>query len=292
MKIAKNIVTVVLAILMALSVPLGIITFSVRSEIRNTSVLTAKIADEEYISLVTARVQETVKRKLALVVIAPEQLADFFTAQALRDDAVTALASSVNCAFGREYEKYSYKNDALRDEIERTLRAFSEENQIEFAEGSTDKVYTLLCDSISDELRVVPEKYAQKAAKLSARAEKICSKWFVFPAVHIALAAAVIVIGRKKITGALYNVLLPSYLGAFAAFAGSAIMLRKDYLANTILKNEAFQYILHGMYRFVFEDMKQIAFALTLTFAAASLVVIVRIAVGGKRRHHSHSAKE
>ena len=90
MKIAKNIVTVLLAVLIGLSVPLGIIVFSVRSEIGNTSLLTVKIAEDDYFELVSDRVSETVKRKLALVVITPEQLSEFFTAQALRDDAPSA----------------------------------------------------------------------------------------------------------------------------------------------------------------------------------------------------------
>ena len=291
MKIAKNIVTVLLAVLIGLSVPLGIIVFSVRSEIGNTSLLTVKIAEDDYFELVSDRVSETVKRKLALVVITPEQLSEFFTAQALRDDALDALSATIRCAFGKDYETYSYKNDDLCAEIERILLEYSEENGVEFADGSTDKVYSMLCDAVTEELRVVPEKYANQAAKLSARVEKLCSFYYIFPVIYVVAAAAIVVLGRKRIANALYNVFLPSYLGAFAAYAVSAIMLGKDYLANTILKNEAFQYILHNLYRFVFSDMRQGAATLVITFAAASLVVIARIAVGTKHRH-SHGTKE
>lgn len=291
MKNVKKAVTFLFALTIIVSVFFGIVTFSVRSELRSASVLAVKIADDEYMDALCSRVNESVKRKLALVVITPEQLASYLDAAALRDEAVTALSSTVNCVFGNDFETYEYKNSDLRSTVESVLREYSEENEVVFADDSVDKVYDMLCETITDELRVVPEKYATKAAKYAAKIDAVCELFFAFLPLYAISVAVILILGRRRMRGALYNVLLPSYLGAFFAFAVSSVLISKDYLSATILKNETFQHVLRSVYRYVLSDMKQLSLVLTLAFAASSAVIIVTLSVKRHRRSN-HSKKD
>ena len=295
-KILRKTITGILCVIMFLSLTVGLVAATVNSVITDNSSLVIDIVDSKYNDILCDCVYAELERKMALVVIEPDDISDIITDDVIIDAAPSATGSLINRLFGGNAEVWHYENEELRTRIGALLNAYAAANDIEYEEGSTDQVYELICDTVSAEMNVIPQSYIAKVSPLFVKLGNICSYWFIPIIIYVVCTAVLIQMGRKNIKNALYNAILPSYFAAFTVCASASIMYNKDYLAKTIIKNESFQHVLRQVYNSVLENIRNTATVLSAMLLIMALIVIITTVVERKKRHsrrHRHrSVKE
>jgi len=281
--IFKKAGTVVLCILMFLSLALSVASAIVNSTLKDSSELVIDTVDSEYTDILYDSVCSKLQRKMALVVIKPEDISDIITKDVVIDAAPISTASVLNRLFGKEDKPWEYKSEELYTRIGELLEAYAAEMEIEYEDGSVDQVYELICKTVSDEVNVIPQSYISKVSPLFVKLGKICSLWYIPVIVYVICTAAVILLGKRNIKNAVYNAVIPSFFATFTIYAASAILYSKDYLAKTIIKNEAFQHFLRQVYNSVLLNLKTTAIALSTLFVLMGIVVIIAMIVESVR---------
>ncbi len=285
----RKILTAVLCVVMFLSLVTGIVAAMMNSTLKDSSSLVIDVVNAEYNDILYRSLTEELEKKMALVVIKPEDISDIITEELVQDVAPVSTGSLINRLFGGDDDIWEYKSDELRARIDELLVNYAAQMGIEYEEGSGDQVYEMICDVVSSEMNVIPQAYISKVAPFVVKLGKLCSYWYVPVIVYAVCVIAVLLIGRKRIKNAIYNAVLPSYFATFTVFAVSAVLYSKDYLAKTIIKNEAFQHLLRQIYNSVLLNIRNTATTLSVVFVLMAVVVILAMVIE-KIKHRRQSS--
>ena len=282
----RNIVSIFLAVLMFVSLAMGITMLMVNKIVEDVPSLGIRIVDNEYNKKMYESVYKSLENKMALVAIKPEDISDVLTEEIIKNNTMDAVVSVMNQIFSGDNADWEFKDENLREKIDALLKEYAASAGIEYEDGSSDKVYDMVCDTVTSELRIIPQSYLSKLEPIAKKIQSVCSYW-IFPLILYAVCAGgILFLDRKNIKGAVYNAVLPSYFAMFTVFAGSALLYSKDYLAKTVLSDGMFQYFIRQVYNTVLYDIRQVSLILTILFLVMAVVII--IALAAKKRHHKH----
>lgn len=284
-RILKKIATAILAVIMFASLAAGLFMGILNKTADDSISVSLKISDFGYSDKVYDAIYDSLERKMALVVISPEDISDIITKSVINEEAHKGAASLTDCIFGKEGVEYAYENDALFERIRTLLETYAAENHIEFEEGSAEAVYEMVCDTVTAEVRVLSPIYTEKLYTYTSKAVPMLELWWIPFAVWVLCGAGIVLLGLPHKRRTLYNILLPTYLGAFAVFAASVILYYKDYLGHTVLGGGALMPYMQGLYRAVLGNMWQSSLVISsILFAAGMLASIILSAVKRKKK--------
>ena len=252
----RNIVTVILGVLIFVSFFGGLLWMLVDREVKNSGQLCVEIADTAFTSAVYESFEKSLERNMALVAIKPEDISHILTKAELTNEVPRGVDWLTGCLMGKPHLDYKYENEELLAQIKVLLQAYADEHNVEFEEGSAEAVYGMVCDTVTAEVQLLSPKYAEKVHGVTSKLVPYLGMWYLPIAVWAVCVAGVLVIGRRRILNAVYNVILPTYLGSFTVFAAVYILYSKDYLANTVLGGTTLQLYLQRLYSGMFEGMR------------------------------------
>ncbi len=288
-KAVKIVISVILSVLMAISVVCAIVLNQVDYFIDNYDTVPARIIDSDYCDTVYREIYSELNNQMSMIVIKPDDLTDTLTRQEIAKESETAMKTMLSTVFASQAVEWEYRSDALNDKVSELLQAYADEHNIEYEPGSDTSVYDLICTTITGCMKVIPDAYALKLASVAAKAERIAGYWYLFVILYIVLAAVILIMGRKTVKNAFYNIALPSYIGAFIVFAASAILYGKKYLEETVLSNPIMQLFIQRTYDMFLYDIRNISLIVTLNFVVLSVIAVVIVSIKNKNKEQELS---
>lgn len=280
----KNVSTVLLCVIMYLSFAVGLFMMTLGHTFDNSTELALRAADEEYCEMMHEAVCKTIKNKMSLIPINVDEILVLLEENSIASDTKIATADMLGKLFGEGDAEWAYENEELRTRIEVLLREASDESGIEYAEGSADQVYGMICETVSAELKAVSDIYTAKAAPYAAKLLRLLDFWYIPMLLFAAAAAAELVLKKHHIKNGIYNMILPAYFGAFTVLAASSIMCYKDYLCRTVLDDAMLQRLMQRLYTAVFTDLRTAGLILSSLLLVMGIVMAVTLAMHGHRR--------
>lgn len=279
MKIMKTVLSVILAILIFISVACSIVLQQINHFIGDYQALYGRIFDAKYNYYVYNKVYTSLGDHMSLIVIRPDDISDILTRDEIEENASYALKSVLTAAFTGETSDWSYENEDLHAEITALLYDYAEKENIEYEEGSDDSVYEMICETITGNLKVLADKYTTRLYAYVHKIESISSLWYYFVILYAVCVLCILLLERKTLKNAFYNIALPSYLGAFSVFVVAAIMYSKDYLSNTVLSDLSLQHFVQQIYNTALYDVRTASLVVTVSFVVLSVAAIVIISL-------------
>lgn len=290
-RILRRIATGILGVIIFVSFFAGLLWMLVDREVKNSGQLSVKLADTAFTTAVYESFEKSLERNMALVAIKPEDISHILTKEELSDEIPRGVDVLTSCLMGKPHLDYKYENEELLAEIARLLQAYADEHGVEFEEGSAEAVYGMVCDTVTAEVQLLSPKYADKIHGVTSKLAPYLGMWYVPFAVWALSIAGVLVIGRRRILNAVYNVILPTYLGSFTAFGAIFILHSKDYLANTVLGGTTLQLYLQGLYSGMLEGMRNASCFISLSLLIMGIIVSVALGMQHRdRKNHSYGS--
>lgn len=280
----KKILTAVLCVCMFFTLTAGLVTLIAHRIVDSGTALGVRVIDSEYYEKVYDAVYASLEREMALVVIQPEDISDIITEDLIRENAPVAASALLRHIFDGAERDWEFESDALYERIDSYLSEYSAEAGIEYAEGSADQVYGMICDTVTAELKIVPDAVSHKAGAIVAKVRYVCGFWWLPMLLYVCFAAAVIYLGKRHMKNAAYNVVLPSYLASFTVFAAAAVLYSKDYFATTVLDDGILQHMIRQLYLTALGDVRNTAGAIAALLLIMGIVLSFAIALKGKRK--------
>ncbi len=280
----RSVFSAVLCVLIFVSFTAGLLTMALDNTFDSSADLAIRAADEEYCRKMHEELMIALEKKMALVVIKTEDIADLLDEDELAGETRLATAAVMGEIFGGSAGAWTYENEELKVRIETLLGEYAAENGIEYEDGSAERVYGLICETVTSELRALPESYTAKAAPTAEKLQKVLDFKVVPLVLFVILTAAELLIMKRHLKTGIYSVVLPTYLGAFTVLAASSIMYAKDYFGETVIEG-MIGILIRKVYLTVFGDMRQAGAVLTGLFLIMGLAI--SIALARKRRKKS-----
>lgn len=286
-RVLRKIVTALLCIVIFISSVVGLVTMIIDDVLAPTGKIGLVVADFEYGDKMYDTVCEKLEENMALVAITMDDISDIISEDEIRRAVPEASVFLAKRLLGVSTEEWKYENEDLRALIGEKLDAYAKANDIEYKEGSADEVYEMICGTVSAELNVVTQSYVEKVSPIFAKVRSICEYWMVFIILFLVSLAVVLIIGRRHIKKAIYNVMFPTYFAAFAVYVTSAILYSKDYLAKTILKG-MLQHYIRGVYNTILSDLKQVSGFFVILCIITTVLIIIAIVTDCNKKHRHH----
>jgi len=297
MKALKTAVCMILALLIFFCFAAGIAALSVSSFIADPVKLSDITVSGNYYELMRDEVGDAVQRSVMLLSLDESVFTENVADEEIDKTAYETLEVIYSRILkGSETELPRFGSEKLLAAVETELRAYAEENDLVYEEGSEEEVYEYLCGAVSQRMHVIGGRFIEKMTPYTRRLA-VLDKWYLPLLVCAVFSAAIILIRKREIFLGIHTVLCALYAGSFFPFVLARIFAAKDYMKNIILSNYSLRELLLQLYRALFASLSLtfgIVFAIVAALLAADIFLLAKYgpSVNARRIRHPDRKKK